>query len=108
MHDPKKANLRQQARAWMHQNNFFDTDGLGFSSDNLYFEDDRIKKVDRIAQIGITHFVDDLLEVFEEPRFPPATKKILFATEPGQYEDCGVPVYRSWNQIFELIFADAK
>ena len=35
----------------MHQNNFFDTDGLGFSSDNLYFEDDRIKKVDRIAQI---------------------------------------------------------
>ncbi len=101
--DDSKIDLRDAAWAWMEGKGFFDSDDIGLSRENVFFESDRVTKVDRIAALSCSHFVDDLAEVFREPSFPPATRGILFtngrAAEPGPYL-----ALSDWNAIGDAIF----
>jgi hypothetical protein len=59
--------LHSPAREWLEQalaEVDFDLDR------NLFFEQDRSRKIYRIREERVTNFVDDLLEVFLEPEFP--------------------------------------
>lgn len=100
--DESKVNLRDAAWAWMSDNGFFDSDRFGLSRDEVFFENDRAAKVDRIATLSCAYFVDDLAEVFHEPRFPSTTKGILFtngrAAEPGPYS-----AFSDWNAIGDAV-----
>jgi hypothetical protein len=88
--DDDKVNLRDAARSWMDAKGFFETDRFGLSPTDVFFEPDRKSKVARIAEIGCSHFVDDLEEVFLEPGFPDATRRLLYTAgrdvPPGPYE----------------------
>lgn len=44
----------------------------------VFFEESRDKKIERIINLGITHFVDDLIEVFQEKKFPKSIKSFWF------------------------------
>jgi hypothetical protein len=44
----------------------------------VYFESTRDKKIAKISDLELDYFVDDLLEVFEDPKFPLSVKKILY------------------------------
>jgi hypothetical protein len=79
-HDPDRVNLRQAALGWMRAQGLFDGD-YGISLDDVYFEGTRTKKLERIAALGLTHFIDDLEEVLTDPRFPPTVQRILFALD---------------------------
>ena len=48
--------------------------------DDVYFSETREGKVRKISELGCTHFIDDLKEVFQEPKFPRGVKKILFTS----------------------------
>lgn len=102
--DADRVNLRQAARAWMDANGFFDPARFGLIPADVFFEDDRAAKVARIAALQCTHFVDDLEEVFREPGFPPATRRILFASgraaEAGPYR-----ILSDWKFIGDAVFA---
>ena len=102
-YDPDKVNLRDAARSWMNENGFFSETGFGIPAENIYFEDDRDKKIARIYEIGCSHFVDDLEEVFLDPSFPEDIEAILFAgtseiAPDGHFQTC-----RTWCEISDAI-----
>ncbi len=102
-HDPARVDLREAARDWMTGQGFFHPDGGALHGDCVYFEDDRAHKLARIAALGCTHFIDDLEEVFADPRFPSEVRRILFA-ESGT-ECCDV-LCTDWRQIAAAVFGD--
>ena len=94
--------LRAYALEWMENRGFFSKDRLGLSPDDVFFEDTREKKVDRIRSLGCTHFVDDMQEVLLDENFPPYAEGIWFTRS----EDVGIKLKRaaSWGEIDRLLF----
>ena len=86
-YDDTRTNLRDAARQWMASRGFFSPSGLGFSTDDVFFEGTRDAKIRRIEALGCTHFIDDLEEVFLEPTFPLGVKKLLFGSWPQVHDD---------------------
>jgi hypothetical protein len=105
--DESGINLRDAARAWMVKHRFFDKDGFNLSSDAVYFEPTREHKVDRIAQLHCTHFVDDLEEVLEDSRFPTGVRRILFLNGRAERPSVGYRICADWQEIEEAVFANA-
>ncbi len=100
--DEERLNLRDVAINWMKGNRFFDNDGLGLPLDRIYFESTRQGKIDRIKQIGCTHFIDDLEETFLEDSFPTNVERILYAKGHSQLR--GVKAFITWKEIYDYFF----
>ncbi len=79
--DATRCNLRAAARDWLAGQGFFTTPEWGIAENAVYFESTRAEKVARIAALSCDVFIDDLIEVFEEPHFPAATRPLLFRAE---------------------------
>ncbi|VEN74523.1 conserved hypothetical protein [Candidatus Desulfarcum epimagneticum] len=92
-------NLRKCALGWMERRGFFDSDGFGISRNNVFFESTREKKIMRIVQLKCGHFIDDLEEIFLEPKFPGNTGKILYAPQGTIISAPGLVILKSWNAI---------
>ena len=105
--DETRTNLRLAALAWMRKNSFFETDGLGLSQENVYFESTRREKIKRIRNLGCTHFIDDLEETFLEDSFPTNVEKILYAPHMQYSSLPGVRVVTTWEEISDYFF-DAR
>lgn len=105
-YDPERVSLRASAREWMRENGFFAASGYGIPAENVFFEESRAEKLERIASLRCTHFIDDLEEVLEDPDFPPDISRILFS----QNRPIGTAPYAicaSWQQIEEHVFERA-
>ena len=104
-YDPSGTNLRTAAMNWMIANRFFDAGGLSLNQHNVFFAGTRQEKIDRIRELGCTHFIDDLEETFLEASFPPATARILY--EPGRQSPAphGVALMRTWQEIRDYFFS---
>jgi hypothetical protein len=63
----KKVDLVQPARNWIRNNLSY---RINVDSNHVFFEESRTLKVERIESLGLTHFVDDLIEVFQEEKYP--------------------------------------
>ena len=103
-YDETQTNLRQAATKWMAGNGFFEGGGFGLSLEDIFFEGTRRDKLQRVAQLGCTHFIDDLKEVFDDAEFPDTVHKILYA--PDQLESYlpEATVAASWEEIREYFF----
>ncbi|MDA0367230.1 MAG: hypothetical protein O3C65_01295 [Proteobacteria bacterium] len=101
-------NLRYAALAWMRANRFFEPGGLGFGVDDIYFEGTRCEKVARIRELGCTHFVDDLPEVFAEKSFPNGAMRILYAPTGDRADGSADAVVSDWFDLRDLLFAHAE
>ncbi len=75
-------NLREGARRWLRSSGMLGPHAV--PEEALYFEDTREEKVARIAELGCTHFIDDLEEVFCDPGFPAGVERMLLATSDTQ------------------------
>jgi hypothetical protein len=102
--DGKQVDLRQAALGWMEDKNFFGVNGGGLSPENVYFESTRAEKVETIRALRCTHFIDDLVEVFAEPNFPPGVSKLLFAPHGANAARDGVQVFKSWLELDRSFF----
>jgi len=102
--DPTVTNLRGAATEWIISKGFFDPSGMGLSRSQVYFESTRYEKIERIRNLGCTHFIDDLKEVFLEETFPANVRKLLFC--PGREESTleGGTVFSSWKELSEYFF----
>jgi hypothetical protein len=70
--------LREAARGWLKSVGLIDIADAAISAGNVYFEDTLEAKVERLASLQLDIFIDDLVDVFEQPHFPKATRSILF------------------------------
>jgi len=97
-YDPSRVNLRAAALGFMETNGFFDPGKYGIPRENVFFEGARADKLARIASLGCTHFVDDLVEVLTDPGFPAGVERVLFG-RPGGLKTAGLRVCASWREI---------
>jgi len=102
-HDPDRVNLREAALRWMEARGFFTADGYAIPPENVFFEATRAEKLERIAALQCTHFIDDLEEVLLDPGFPPGVNRVLFGAS-GALPD--VAICPSWRRIAETVFDD--
>jgi len=91
--------LRAPARKWLESQAFLSSAALGAGvEERVFFEETRKEKLARIRQCGLTHFIDDLPEVFAEAGFPENVTKILYSPG-GVSTDSGVRSFGSWAEI---------
>jgi hypothetical protein len=69
----------------------------------VLFESTRAEKIERIARLGCTHFIDDLPEVLDDPNIPPGVAKVLFTN--GARADCAnrPDAFPHWGDIAEAV-----
>jgi hypothetical protein len=98
---PAGPNLRECAQRWL--------DARGFVRDGVpavYFEPTRAAKCARIAELGLTHFIDDLVEVFDDPAFPRACTRWLFAPDDVPASPPAERVFRRWSELADAAFRE--
>lgn len=96
-YDASKTNLREAALGFLGKHDFFTT--LAFQPSDISFHDTRAQKVDKIVQLALDWFIDDLVEVYEEAHFPASTQRILFHTAHTQAPTGHWHACRSWQEI---------
>ncbi|MBU6462438.1 MAG: hypothetical protein KGL35_28700 [Bradyrhizobium sp.] len=102
--DPDRTDLRIAARDWIRGAGLIGAADSTLHLDRIYFEDTLAAKIDRLASLDLDVFIDDLIEVFEQPHFPQQTRPILFASPPaashGRYRSTP-----TWAAVQREVFA---
>ena len=94
--------LHAAARNWLAKQEFFSEQGLHWRDEKVYFELTKADKIQRIQQLGCTHFVDDLPEILE--MLPPSVKGIFFRPEVAtETAEPSWPVLREWSELPDLL-----
>ena len=68
--------LREIATNWINSSKLAD---YFFGNEQIYYEATRALKVERIQKLKFNYFVDDLVEVFQEPGFPQDVSSFLLS-----------------------------
>ena len=90
--------LREIATKWIMGS---DLANYFLGNEKIYYESTRVFKVERIQKLNLNYFVDDLVEVFQEPGFPQNVSSFLLSgTGSGLSWVQNVP---SFNAIRGLI-----
>jgi len=103
-YDATRTNLRKAALDWLRDRGFFGVNGMGMTPDQVFFESTRHEKIERIKQLGCTHFIDDLEETFLEDSFPEHVVKILYDPHLAHGPLPGVIALSSWEEIVDRLF----
>lgn len=93
--------LHAAARSWLEKYRFRDADGFRFASDHVFFEITKQEKIQRIVDLGCTHYIDDLPEILD--MLPDHVERILFA--PGERPPMS-PQWKlmtRWEQLPEIL-----
>jgi hypothetical protein len=101
--DSDRTDLRQAARDWMRAAGLVGAPDSLFAIDDIFFEDTRAAKVDRIVSLKLDVFIDDLVEVFEQPHFPREVRSILLANSATGIAGHFKPL-ASWADIHREVF----
>jgi hypothetical protein len=99
--DPARVNLREAALAWLGQKGFFQDDDFGMAAADVHFAATRAEKLEQIARLGCTHFIDDLPEVLDDPAFPAGVVKILFTN--GVLDSARSGAFAHWRDIADAV-----
>lgn len=93
----KQYDLHEAARHWI---SLFLTDATGplVQPERVYFELTKEAKVQRIADIACTVYVDDLPEILQATGFPDAAAKLLF--DPDNHHSAqDLPRATHWTEV---------
>lgn len=95
-----KYDLHESARKWLNKYNFFDNN-LNFSPKDVYFENTRIEKAERIKKLCCSHFIDDLLDFLEE--LPPSIKRIHYEPNSIDFQvNDKLIQFNNWSSLCKL------
>ena len=103
-YDKSQTPLRKAALNFLEQKDLLSGD-YGIQEKDIFFFDARRKKVNKVAELNCTYFIDDLPEVFREEGFPENTTEILFDI---QSEHAMNYTFNSWRGINEFVFNRIK
>lgn len=101
--DRDRVCLHDAARDWMADRGFFDGRRFALATEDVYFESTRADKIARISEVGCSHFVDDLEEVFRDPCFPRDVDAVLYAGASDDLPTGPFTVCRDWQEISDVI-----
>jgi len=95
-----KVDLIQPARSWI-KANFSKMPEL--VTNHIFFEQSRISKVKRIASLGLTHYVDDLLEVLQEKNYPQNIKSFWLSIVANDSLSENITVVKTLDSIIDYV-----
>jgi hypothetical protein len=95
--------LHRAALDWLEKQGFFDRKRIGLRRDRVFFELTQQEKVNRIAQVGCSFFIDDLPEVLMHAGLPVNMQRILFDPHDHYMADEGLYRTSSWSEIEQLV-----
>ena len=101
--DMEGIDLREAARNWMAGNSLFDSSVFNLEEGNVYFENSRAEKIERIRILNCDYFIDDLVEVLCDPAFPEDVGAILFDPNRQGQSNWRGTVCSSWDDITGVI-----
>src|SRR3989338_685682 len=104
----EKVNLREAAFNWLKAKGFLNPQMCGLDKDKIFFEHPREVKLNRIHELGCTHFINDLEDVLLEPKFPENVIRILFSEQGERFDGKPFIVCRNWKEIETLVFQNGK
>ena len=92
--------LQESARQWLVARGFVAPDAL--EERRIFLESTKEAKLARIAELGCTHFIDDLPDFLAHPLFPAGCKGLLFAPpaedgRPGP--QAPFPAFANWEHL---------
>ena len=96
-----KYDLHTAAKNWLEKNLFFEKGGINMSRENVYFEVTKEKKIERIKNIGCTHFIDDLPEILD--LIDSNIKKILYSPLKNNSDDKNFLIMKDWSDLNNLL-----
>lgn len=91
--------FHQAAHVWLESYGFYDPSRIGMTSEQVYFELTKERKLERISEIRCTHFIDDLPEFLLEPNFPAGVSRILFDPNGNHPWNRTLQLVTSWREI---------
>jgi hypothetical protein len=91
--------LHQSAHDWLEHQGFYDDDRIGLGRERVFFELTKREKLDRIAHLGCTHFVDDLPEILGDDAFPGRVERLLFDPAGHHGESTGFSRFAGWPDL---------
>ena len=104
----EKHDLHLAARQWLQEHGFFDADQIGLAATDAFFEESRHEKLARITQQRCTHFVEDLIEVLDEPTFPADVEKILFDPNRLHTKYAAAKRVESWDAVEAMLLPSGR
>lgn len=96
----KKLDLINPVWVWLNKelNQYFENSKI-----EIYFEETREKKINRITNLGITHFLDDLVEIFQNPNFPRQTKAFWFSSPASPITHSNVIQIQKFDELKKYV-----
>lgn len=91
--------LHAAASAWLFASEFIHDETGGVNKDRVIFCESRSEKIAAIIKLELTHFVDDLPEVFLDAGFPKEIKKYLYAPDGVQKQHLYCESVSSWQEL---------
>lgn len=92
--------VQEKSRLWLRHHRFFERTGI--PPENLRFCLERPQKADHCADLGITHFIDDRLDVLQHLNGIVA-HRYLFGPQKKTVSVQGVVALPRWDQALALI-----
>lgn len=93
----KKTNLHDSAFNWIKKN----LNNLKIN--NVFFETTIENKINKIRDLNLNFFIDDLEKILLHPNFPSKTKKILFSPQEITIASHEIIQVSSWKNIPKVI-----
>ena len=102
--DEQKMPLRDAATSWLIDQNIVGNAKTQIVATNVFFAATRDEKVEKISELNLDVFVDDLEEVLSDRAFPIQTRKILFGSMGNSLGELSwIP---SWREISDELFGE--
>jgi hypothetical protein len=102
--DPE-TDLRAAAWRWLSDSGLLASAGGPISRDDIFFEETRAAKIERIRTLDCVAFLDDLVEVFAEADFP-GIARYLLVLDTDREPAGDFTVTRSWAEFGAKISAE--
>ncbi len=96
-------NLHAAARIWLAEQNIYCEDSAENLIEQVWFEETRDAKYQRIEMAGCQAFMDDLPEFLLDPQFPRSVQPILFDPGNNVLTDNALPIIRAWRELPRLL-----
>lgn len=96
-----KYNLHNAAMLWLEKNNFISNNSEGLSEKNIFFNQTKNEKIEKIHSLGCNFFIDDLPEILN--MIKGNVKKILYSPQNIKISE-NYFVLKKWDELSSIIY----
>lgn len=102
--DESRTPLRDAATNWLINQKLVGDSDSKIQLQNVFYAETRDEKINKIAELKLDVFIDDLDEVLTDKSFPKKTKRILFGY--GTSTDQEISTMHSWREVGDELFGE--